>query len=57
MPGEHKPTVGPCNPAYTSIIKFMTDRELPPSVGISLPPYTSIAVHQYFCAIYSGGRR
>jgi hypothetical protein len=33
---------GPCNPACTKIVKFMTDRELPPSVGISLPPYTSV---------------
>jgi hypothetical protein len=33
---------GPCNPACTKIVKFMTDHELPPSVGISLPPYTGI---------------
>lgn len=37
-----KVTVGPCNPACTSTVKFMTDRELPPSIGISLPPYTKI---------------
>lgn len=33
---------GPCNPACTNIVKFMTDYELPPSVGISLPPYKKI---------------
>lgn len=42
MPSERKPAAGPCNPACTSIVKFMTDRELPPSVGISLPPYTNV---------------
>lgn len=42
MPIERKVTAGPCNPACTSIVKFMTDYELPPSVGISLPPYTMI---------------
>jgi hypothetical protein len=33
---------GPCNPACTSVIKFMTDHDLPASVGISLPPYKSV---------------
>jgi hypothetical protein len=33
---------GPCNPACTRIVKFMSDHELPPSVGISVPPYTNI---------------
>lgn len=32
----------PCNPACTKVIKFMTDHEVPPSVGISQPPYTDI---------------
>lgn len=35
-------TSGPCNPACTEIVKFMTDREIPPSIGVSLPPYTNI---------------
>ncbi len=35
-------TPGMCNPACTKIVKFMTDHELPSSVGISLPPYTKI---------------
>lgn len=39
--------VGPCNPACTSIIKFMTDHELPPSIGINLPPYTKIDGYRY----------
>ena len=42
MPREPRATAGPCNPACTNVVKFMTDRELPPSVGISLPPYTSV---------------
>ncbi len=42
MPAEAKRTSGPCNPACTKIIRFMTDHELPPSMGINLPPYTSI---------------
>jgi hypothetical protein len=42
MAGELTGTAGPCNPACTTIVRFMTDHVLPPSVGISLPPYTSI---------------
>ena len=42
MPSKAKSTPGPCNPACTSIVKLMTDHELPPSIGISLPPYTSV---------------
>jgi hypothetical protein len=47
MPPARKPTTGPCNPACTSVVKFMTDHELPPSVGISLPPYTKIDGYRY----------
>ena len=42
-----KATQGPCNPACSSIIKFMTDHELPPSVGISIPPYTKVDGYRY----------
>lgn len=42
MPNEKSSRPGPCNPACTQVIQFMTDRELPPSVGISVPPYTEI---------------
>ncbi len=42
MAGKAASTPGPCNPACTKTIKFLTDHELPPSVGISLPPYTGI---------------
>ena len=38
---------GPCNPACTKIVKFMTDHEVPASVGISLPPYTGIDGYRY----------
>src|SRR5438067_1697146 len=33
---------GPCNPACTSILKLMTDKAIPASVGISLPSYISV---------------
>jgi hypothetical protein len=44
-----KPTTkpGPCNPACTHIIKFMTDHDVPPSVGISLPPYQEIDGYRF----------
>jgi hypothetical protein len=42
MPNEKGSNAGPCNPACTKVIQFLTDRELPPSVGISVPPYTEI---------------
>ncbi|MFC1606376.1 hypothetical protein ACFL47_00275 [Candidatus Latescibacterota bacterium] len=42
MPRLAKPTRGSCNPACTKTVKFMNNRVLPPSVGISLPPYTNI---------------
>src|SRR5262245_61443176 len=38
LPGN----AGPCNPACTTIVQFMTNHRLPPSEGISLPPYTSV---------------
>ena len=33
---------GPCNPACTSVVKFMTNHEVPPSIGISKPPYKKV---------------
>ena len=42
MATERKAAAGPCNLACTRIVRFMTDRVLPPSVGISVPPYTGI---------------
>ena len=42
-----KTNVGPCNPACTNIIKFMTDHDVPASVGISLPPYSDINGYRY----------
>lgn len=32
----------PCCPPCTKVVKFMTDREIEPNIGISLPPYTEI---------------
>jgi hypothetical protein len=42
MVAEKKPESGACNPACTKILKFLTDHDLPPSIGMSMPPYTSI---------------
>lgn len=42
MANDAKKTPGPCNPACTKVIQLLSDQELPPSVGISLPPYTNI---------------
>jgi len=42
-----KQTPGSCNPACTKVIKFMTDHDLPPSIGISLPPCTNIDSYRY----------
>ena len=37
-----KPRKGPCNPACTTIVRFMTDKEVPPNVGVSIPGYKSV---------------
>ena len=47
MPTQKPGAAGPCNPACTSVIKFMTDRALPPSIGISLPPYVSVDAYRH----------
>lgn len=50
MSKQPSTTPGPCNPACTNTIKFMTDNALPPSIGISLPPlhgYWWLSLHQY----------
>lgn len=41
------PTQGPCNPACTKIVRLLTDHEVPPNVGISMPPYTNIDRYRY----------
>ena len=38
---------GACNPACTSVIKFLTDHELPASTGISKPPYKKVDGYRY----------
>ncbi len=47
MATSTKVAVKPCVPACTRVVTFMTDHELPPSVGISLPPYTNIDGYRY----------
>ena len=37
------PCVNPC----TKVIKFMTDREVPPSTVISIPPYTNVEGYRH----------
>lgn len=39
--------IGPCNSACTKVIRFMTDRDLPANIGISLPPYSDIDGYRY----------
>lgn len=38
---------GPCNPACTRVIRFMTDHEVPPDIGISIPPYQGIDGYRF----------
>jgi hypothetical protein len=38
---------GPCNPACTRVVKFLTDHEVPPNIGISVPPYSDIGGYRY----------
>ena len=38
---------GPCNPACTDVIKFYTDKEIGPNIGISQPPYNSVDGYRY----------
>ena len=47
MATTRKPVPGPCNPACTKVLKFMTDHEVPPGVGISLPPYKAVGGYRY----------
>ncbi len=42
MPSERKTTPGPCNPACTTVIKFLTDHAVPAGVGISVGSYANI---------------
>lgn len=37
----------PCDAPCTKVIKFMTDKEIGPNVGISLPPYTKVDGYRY----------
>lgn len=39
--------IGRCNPACTRTIKFMTEHEVPPSIGISLPPYKKVDGYRF----------
>ena len=41
------PTQGPCNPACTKIVRLLNDHEVPPNVGISLPPDTNIDLYRH----------
>ncbi len=39
--------IGPCNPACTNVIRFMTDHEVPPSVGVSTGIYSEVDGYRY----------
>ena len=47
MKNENEVRPGPCNPACSKVIEFMNNHDLPPSIGISIPPYTSIDGYRY----------
>src|SRR5262249_35092969 len=38
---------GPCNPACTKVIQFMTLRQVSANQGISIPPYTKIDGYRF----------
>lgn len=42
MPTEKTKRLQPCSKPCTKVLKFMTDREVGPNVGTSLPPYKKI---------------
>ena len=37
----------PCDSPCTSVIRFLTDHEMPANVGISIPPYTKVDGYRY----------
>ncbi len=41
------PFLSRCDFACTKVIKFLTDHELPPNIGQSIPPYTYINRYRY----------
>jgi hypothetical protein len=47
MAEKATPRAGPCNPACTRIIKFMTNHNVPASIGLSLPPYKNIDGYRF----------
>ena len=47
MASKAMQTQGPCNPACTKVVKFMTDHDLPPSIGISRGGYVGIDGYRY----------
>ena len=47
MKAAKKTTIRACDRPCTKVIKFMTDRSLPASTGISLPPYTKVDGYRY----------
>jgi hypothetical protein len=42
---------GACAPGYTKIVKSMTEKELTPSMGISLAPYTRVDGFRHWDAV------
>jgi hypothetical protein len=41
------PAKGPCSYPCSKVLKFMTDHDLPASIGTSLPPYTDVSGYRH----------
>lgn len=48
MPSEKTKRLVPCSKPCTRVLKFMTDREVGPNIGISLPPYKNVDGYSFF---------
>jgi hypothetical protein len=44
---DEQPKIKECSQPCTRIVKFMTDKEVPANIGISLPPYTKVDGYRY----------
>jgi len=47
MPTEKARKPQPCSKPCTKTVKFMTDREIGPNIGISLPPYKKVSGYSF----------
>jgi hypothetical protein len=47
MPKKIVATNNQCSPACSSVVKFMTNQEVPPNIGINIGPYKKIDGFRY----------